>query len=125
MDPIANMLVIIKNGYMASKKQVSVPFSKQKEAVAQRIESLGFVENVRKEENTLQMSLIYKDGEPALRGIQRVSKPSLRVYTTAGRIPRVLGGLGEVVVSTPKGMMTGAQARKSKLGGELILKIWR
>jgi small subunit ribosomal protein S8 len=125
MDPIANMLTIIKNGYLASKKEVSAPYSKIKEKIAKKIEDLGFLEGVRREENTLKMGLVYLDGEPVLRGIERVSKPSLRAYRQAQSIPKVLGGLGEVVLSTSKGVMTGAEAKKNRLGGEIILKIWR
>ena len=70
------------------------------------------------------MNLLYKDGEPAVREVKIISKPSLRVYSPAAKIPRILRGRGEVLLSTTRGIMTGNEARKAKIGGELLLKIW-
>ena len=75
-------------------------------------------------ERKLKISLGYRDGEPLLRGIEKISKPSLRVYTSAKEIPQVLRGRGEVIISTPRGILAGKEAKKAKIGGELLLKVW-
>ncbi|HEX7456290.1 MAG TPA: 30S ribosomal protein S8 [Candidatus Nanoarchaeia archaeon] len=126
MDPIANTITTIKNGYLARKKSVVVPYSRLKEDVAKKIKEAGFVESVKKTEDkrSLEISLLYENGNPAVSDIKRTSKPSLRIYTPAKRIPRVLAGRGEVIVSTSKGILTGEQARKARVGGELLLKVW-
>jgi small subunit ribosomal protein S8 len=126
MDPIADAITIIRNGYLAGKQTVGLPYSRLKKEVAEKIASLGFLDSVKvnEKERQLEISLRYREGKPVLFGIERVSKPSLRVYRTAKKIPRVLSGRGEVILSTPKGVLTGAEARKLKLGGEILLKIW-
>lgn len=126
MDQIANMLTSIRNGYLAKKEFVEVPYSKIKAALAEKLEQLQFVQKVQAddEKRTLKIFLSYIDGQPALRGIERVSKPSLRIYTDVKNTPRVLSGLGDTILSTSKGIVSGREARKKKLGGELILKVW-
>ncbi len=126
MDPIANMITIIKNGYLARKQSVSVSHSRQKETVAKKLKDLGYLESVVTKDGNrfLEIGLLYNYGIPVVRDVKRISKPSLRVYSSATKIPRILRGRGEVLLSTPKGVLTGAEARKAKLGGELILKIW-
>jgi len=103
-----------------------VPYSKIKAALAEKLEQLQFVQKVQAddEKRTLKIFLSYIDGQPALRGIERVSKPSLRIYTDVKNTPRVLSGLGDTILSTSKGIVSGREARKKKLGGELILKVW-
>lgn len=126
MDPIANMITIIKNGYLARKQSVSVSHSRQKEAIAKKLKDLGYLESVVTKDGNrfLEIGLLYNRGIPVVRDVKRISKPSLRVYSSATKIPRILRGRGEVLLSTTKGVQTGAEARKAKLGGELILKIW-
>jgi len=126
MDQIANMLTSIRNGYLAKKEFVEVPYSKIKAALAEKLEQLSYVQKVQADEKqrTLKIFLSYTDGQPALRGIERVSKPSLRIYTDVKNTPRVLSGLGDTILSTSKGIVSGREARKKKLGGELILKVW-
>ena len=126
MDPIANMITIIKNGYLARKQSVGVSHSRQKETVAKKLKDLGYLESVVTKDGNrfLEIGLLYNHGIPVVRDVKRISKPSLRVYSSATKIPRILRGRGEVLLSTPKGVLTGAEARKAKLGGELILKIW-
>lgn len=126
MDPIANMITIIKNGYLAKKQSVTISYSRQKEIIAKKLKDLGYVGSVvtKDRDRLLEVSLLYNRGVPVVRDVKRLSKPSLRVYSAAAKIPRVLRGRGEVLVSTTKGVLTGAEARKAKLGGELILKIW-
>lgn len=126
MDPISNMLTIIKNGYMARKQFVTVPYSVVKEKIAKKLLDAGFIEDVSLAENkrNLRIDLLYNDKEPVVSELKRVSKPSLRIYTSSKKIPRVLRGRGEVILSTPKGILTGSEARKIKVGGEILLKIW-
>ena len=126
MDPIANMITIIKNGYLARKRTVSVPRSRLKKEMAKKLQESGYIESFTegKDKRSFEMNLLYKDGEPAVHEVKIISKPSLRVYSPAAKIPRILRGRGEVLVSTTKGIMTGNEARKAKTGGELLLKIW-
>ena len=126
MDPISNMLTIIKNGYLARKLFVTAPNSRIKKEIAKKLAEAGYIGEVTVSEDKriLKIELLYKDKEPLVSELKRVSKPSLRVYTSSKKIPRILRGRGEVFLSTPKGILTGAQARKMKTGGEILLKIW-
>ena len=126
MDPIANMITIIKNGYLARKRTVSVPRSRLKKEMAKKLQEAGYIESFTEggDKRSFEMNLLYKDDEPAVHEVKIISKPSLRVYSPAAKIPRILRGRGEVLVSTTKGIMTGNEARKAKTGGELLLKIW-
>ncbi|MCH7541238.1 30S ribosomal protein S8 [Patescibacteria group bacterium] len=126
MDPIANMITIIKNGYLAKKRVVSVPHSVLKREIAKKLQEIGYIESFteKKDERRLEINLLYEGYQPAVREVKRISKPSLRVYSKSANIPRILRGRGEVLLSTPKGIMTGAEARKARIGGELLLKIW-
>ena len=124
MDPIADAITIIRNGYLARKKTVNLRYSRSKKEIVEEIASLGFIDAVKVNKNKLEVLLRYSEDKPALHCIERVSKPSLRVYTVAKKIPRVLSGRGEVILSTSKGIQAGAEARKAKLGGEILLKIW-
>lgn len=120
------MITSIKNGYMARKRRVDVPYSKIKENIAKKLTDLGFLEsaNPSTDKKYLQIQLLYRENTPAVTEIKRVSKPSLRMYFPSKNIPYVLSGRGEVILSTPKGILAGREARKSKEGGELILKVW-
>lgn len=124
MDTISNMLVIIKNGYMAKKLFVTVKTSKFQYEVAKALEKEGFVGEVLKEENTIKINLVYIGNKPRMTEIKRVSKPGLRIYTKSKSIRKVKGGLGITLVSTPQGVMTGKDAKVSKLGGEVICQVW-
>lgn len=128
-DPISDMLTRIRNGYLARKGEVSVPHSRFKEEILALLNSLGYVEAVKKVEVEgkhpfLKVNLKYKNGVPAMTSIDRVSKPSLRVYRRGDKMPSVLSGLGHAVVSTSQGLMTAREARKKNLGGELILRVY-
>lgn len=127
-DPIADMLIRIKNGYGARKLTVDFPWSKIKETLAQVLAKNGYVESFAiKEVNGLKVvsvTLKYEGKKPALTDLRRVSRPSLRIYANKTSIPRVLGGLGMAIISTPKGVMTDKQARKQSVGGEVICEIW-
>ena len=106
-----------------------VPYSKMKDAIAQILRAEGFIRDVAVVREglhqALRLHLIYGEGDrPAITGLQRVSKPSLRIYAGHDEIPRVYGGLGVAIVSTSKGVMTGRQAWKGNLGGEILCTIW-
>lgn len=128
-DPIADMLTRIRNASRARHAEVLVPASKMKLQMARILVGEGFVasfvETKKGSENYLQVTLKYVDGKvPVLSGLKRISKPGLRVYAGKTEIPRVLGGLGVVILSTSKGIMTGAQAHKAQLGGEILAYVW-
>lgn len=124
MDTLSNMLVTIKNGYMAKKPGVSVPSSKFKLEVAKVLEKEGFVGKVTLSENRIEIALIYDARKPRLTEIKRISKPGLRIYTGNASIKKVKGGLGITIISTSQGVMTGNEARSKKLGGEVICQLW-
>lgn len=128
-DPIADMLTRIRNGSLARHSSVTLPYSKMKGSIAEILKGEGFVRDfnlVRSgTHRTLRIYLIYGEkGKPAIAGLQRVSKPSFRIYTGHTEIPRVYGGLGITIVSTSKGVMTGRDAWKQKAGGEVLCVVW-
>lgn len=127
-DPIADMLTRIRNASRARHPEVSMPASRTKLAICRILKDEGFIEDfdeVREGSRAdLRISLKYVGRVPVVSGLKRISKPGLRVYAAKTEIPRVLGGLGIVIVSTSQGIMTGAQARKGQLGGEVLAYVW-
>jgi ribosomal protein S8 len=128
-DPISDMLTRIRNANSAGKDSVSMPSSKVLVEIARVITEEGYVEGYTvedtKPQKTLHITLKYgKKRAKTIRGIRRISKPGLRIYSTAEKLPRVLGGLGIAVVSTSKGMMCDRDARKNGVGGEVIAYVW-
>ena len=128
-DPIADMLTRIRNGNTANKATVTMPSSKVLVEIARVITEEGYLESYSVEDTTPQKTLhvTLKYGpkhSKVIRGIKRVSKPGLRIYSKAEDLPRVLGGLGTAVISTSKGMMCDRDARKLGVGGEVICYIW-
>lgn len=128
-DPIADMLTRIRNAVQARHEATEMPSSKLKVAIAKVLKEEGFIKDYQVLDNrpfkVLRIELLYTGKkEPVLTGIKRISKPGLRVYTKASAIPRVYGGLGLAVISTPKGVMSGRQARRQNLGGEVICHVW-
>ncbi len=127
-DPIADMLTRIRNAVMVRHDSVLVPVSKMKLAIAKILKEEGFISDYTllrgRPQRMIKITLKYIDGQPAVRGLERVSKPGLRVYVGRGEIPRVYGGLGIAILSTSKGLMTGQQAWQRKLGGELLCYVW-
>ena len=130
-DPIADLLTRIRNANLAFHDSTSMPSSKLKEALAKILESEGFIERYEvadradKPGKTLTIHLKYTtDRKRSISGLKRVSKPGLRVYTKADRLPRVLGGLGVAVLSTSQGLMTDRDARKRNVGGEVLCYVW-
>lgn len=124
-DTIADMLTRIRNAQAARHERVSLPYSKIKEGIAHILSEAGFVGSVKVEKNgAFQQLVIELAGPGRITALERVSKPGRRVYAASQDIPLVLGGRGLVVLSTSKGLMTGRDARKQGLGGELICKVW-
>jgi small subunit ribosomal protein S8 len=128
-DPIADMLTRVRNASRARHLEVIVPASRTKREIARILKEEGFIADVREERegptDLLRLQLKYVDGKvPVVSGLKRISKPGLRVYAQKTDIPRVLGGLGIVIVSTSKGIMTGSQAKQAQLGGEILAYVW-
>ena len=127
-DPVADMLTRIRNGSRARHTEILVPASKTKRAIAQILQEEGFIEAYDEHQEGprafLRLQLKYVGKVPVISGLKRVSKPGLRVYAAKTDIPRVLGGLGVVIVSTSHGIMTGSRARKAQLGGEVLAYVW-
>ena len=127
-DPIADMLTRVRNATMAGKNEVRLPNSKLKQTVAEQLKKAGYLVAVKVEKAGVVDDLvitIHEDGaEPVFTEIERVSKPGRRVYAGASDIPKVKNGRGIVLVSTSKGVMTGVEAVKQRLGGELICKVY-
>jgi|TARA_B100000900_G_C20596430_1_gene723614 small subunit ribosomal protein S8 len=129
-DTIADMLTRIRNANLAKNKIAKVPATKITRSIARILQEEGLIESIREELKNgfilLILTLKYseKENKPSIEHIQRVSKPGLRVYTGAKKMPRVLGGFGTAVVSTSNGLMTDYKARKEGIGGELLFYIW-
>jgi small subunit ribosomal protein S8 len=126
-DPISDMLTRIRNAGRALLPAVEMPHSRMKESLANILKREGYVADVAVDGKTikkLKIQLKYQGKKSVIEGLRRISKPGLRHYVGATEIPRVLGGLGVAVISTPEGVMTGVQARKKNLGGELLCYIW-
>ena len=126
-DPISNMLTSIRNAGRASLPEVFIPHSKVKEQIAHVLKREGYVAEVAvegKPTKRLKILLKYTGRKPVIEGIRRVSTPGLRRYTGALEVPRVRGGLGVSILSTSEGIMTGLQARKKNVGGELLCEVW-
>jgi len=127
-DPVADMLTRIRNAVLASKHEVRMPSSKLKVTIAEELKKAGYLKAVKVEKGTPRDTLvitIYEEGSNSvITEIERVSKPGRRVYAAASDIPRVKSGRGIVLVSTSKGVMTGQEAKKARLGGELLCKVY-
>lgn len=123
-DSLSDLLSRIKNGYMANKKDVTCYLSKKKLSVAKILEKEGFVEKVEIDNSILKITLKYPNKKPGMVSFNMISKPGLRVYIKNDKIKKPFGGIGISVISTPKGVMTGTEAKKQKLGGELLCQVW-
>ncbi|MBC6439617.1 MAG: 30S ribosomal protein S8 [Rhodospirillales bacterium] len=128
-DPLGDMLARIRNGHMRRKSQVNCPASKLKENVLSVLKREGFIRDYRRDavdtpKPELVIELKYYEGVPVIREIGRVSKPGRRVYSGVSDMPRVYGGLGVTIVSTPKGVMTDHEARAANVGGEVLCKVF-
>lgn len=123
-DPIADLLVRLQNASRVGKTSVSLPFSRLKMAVADVLSKEGYIGAPDKKQYSIVIPLSYKNGHPAITGMKRISKPSRRMYMGVRDVRPVRAGHGLVVLSTPKGIMTGAQARAARVGGEVLFEIW-
>lgn len=127
-DPIADALTRIRNANMVNHEEVSMPSSNLKVELIKVLQSEGYVQGYTVEEKDgfkeLKVTLKYINGKSVITGLQRISKPGLRVYSKAKNMPRVFDGMGIAVISTSKGLMTEKQARANKLGGEVLCYIW-
>jgi small subunit ribosomal protein S8 len=131
-DPIADMLARIRNAQMVQHADVRVPSSKIKVAIARILRDEGFIQDFKVTKDRPQPQLVikikyageWKDRHPVIAGLRRVSKPGRRVYTRASDIPWVRSGMGVVILSTPKGVLTGQQARRLGVGGEVLCRVW-
>jgi small subunit ribosomal protein S8 len=127
-DPIGDMIARIKNAQLRNHKKVQLPSSKFKVKIAEVLKSEGYIIDykVSQESNKpyLEISLKYNSGNPVISSIQRVSKPGRRIFSRAESLPKINDGLGIAIISTPKGVMTDIDARKQKVGGEIICKVF-
>ena len=127
-DPIGDMIARIKNAQLRNHKKVQLPSSKFKIKIAEVLKSEGYIIDykVSQELNKpyLEISLKYNSGNPVISSIQRVSKPGRRIFSRAESLPKINNGLGIAIISTPKGVMTDIDARKQKVGGEIICKVF-
>lgn len=129
MDPIADMLTRIRNAIKARKKEVALPSSSLKVEIAKILKEEGYIKNFKVvddgKQGNLSLTLRYtEEGLSVIKGLKRVSKPGCRIYCTKDSIPRVLEGMGLVVISTSKGVMTGRKCEELGLGGEVLCSIW-
>lgn len=128
-DPIADLLTRVRNAATAKHDMVEIPASNMKKAIAQILVDEGYVKGMQVTEDNKQgmirLTLKYnEDRTPAIKGLRRVSKPGLRIYTSCEKMPKVLRGLGVAIISTPNGVMTDKQARKENVGGEVLAFVW-
>ena len=127
-DPIGDMLARIKNSQMRNHKKVEIPSSNFKAKIADVLKNEGYINNFNVENNNnkniLIIDLKYNSGSPVISVIERVSRPGRRIFSSAKSLPKINNGLGIAIVSTPKGVMTDVNARKQKVGGEIICKVF-
>lgn len=129
-DPIADFLARLRNALMAKHKTTTAPSSKLKVRIAQILKDEGYIEDFSTEDNdegraVLNITLKYDDrAQPVIEGLSRISKPGLRRYSSADQLPTVRGGIGMAIVSTSRGVMTDHQARKDRVGGEVLCTVW-
>lgn len=129
MDPIADFLTAIRNGLSARLKEIVIPYSRLKYEIARILMEEGFISNFRTSGEGVKKQIIVslkylENGKPVIRGLERVSKQSRRVYLGWDELPRVMGGLGMAILSTPEGVLSDREARRRRVGGELICKVW-
>ena len=127
-DPISDFLTRIRNALHAKKKFVEIPSSKMKLKMAEILKDNNFIRDFNliedNKQNVLRIHLKYKNGEPSITGLKKISTPGLRAYADKDNLPRVLNGLGLAILSTSKGLLTDKEAKKESVGGEIICHIW-
>jgi len=127
-DPVADYLTRVRNAVQARHKRLDIPSSNLKRELTRLLVAhkfiSGYTEIKESAQGVLRIQLKYNDGQPVISGLKRISKPGLRKYAASDELPRVLGGLGIAIISTPKGLMTDTEARQAKVGGEVLCEIW-
>ena len=126
-DPIGDMLARIKNAQVRNHSKVSIPSSKFKAKIAEVLKSEGYIIDYSINDDkkpSIEINLKYNSGNPVINTIERISKPGRRIFSSASSLPKINNGLGIAIVSTPQGVMTDVDARKKKLGGEIICKVF-
>ena len=126
-DPIGDMLARIKNAQVRNHRKVSLPSSKFKAKIAEVLKSEGYIIDYKitdEKKPSIEINLKYNSGNPVINTIERISKPGRRIFSSASSLPKINNGLGIAIVSTPQGVMTDVDARKKKLGGEIICKVF-
>ncbi len=127
-DTIGDFIIRLKNAGAVGKKEVAIPYSKLKHAIADKLIAAGYIENAvlqgKKVQKTLSVTLKYEDGQHKIRGVKRVSKPGRRLYTKVADIHRVKFGVGHLILSTPAGILTNEEAKAQNVGGEQLFIIW-
>lgn len=123
-DQLSDFVARVNNGYMAGRKDINMPSSRIVESVANVLKHFGYIEELSKVGTELVLTLKYKSGEPAIMGMRRMSRPGARVYSQVKDLPKVWGGLGMNILSTPKGVMGDKEAKKINTGGELLIQVW-
>ena len=126
-DPIGDMLARIKNAQVRNQSKISLPSSKFKAKIADVLKSEGYIIDYKINEEkkpSIEINLKYNSGNPVINTIERISKPGRRIFSSASSLPKINNGLGIAIVSTPQGVMTDVDARKKKLGGEIICKVF-
>ena len=126
-DPIGDMLARIKNAQVRNHSKVSLPSSKFKSKIADVLKAEGYIIDYKINDDkkpSIEINLKYNSGNPVINTIERVSKPGRRIFSSANSLPKINNGLGIAIVSTPQGVMTDVDARKKKLGGEIICKVF-
>ncbi len=126
-DPIADMLTRIRNALRVHKSEVTIPYSKLKVKIAEILKNEGYINSYSEQIDSRQLKLQLKyqpNGQSVINSLRRISKPGRRIYCQADKLPRVLNNLGIAIISTPQGMMTVAEAKQKKIGGEIICEIY-
>lgn len=130
MDIVADSLIRIKNGYLAYREEVVLPYSKLVLAICKLLQDESFIESFKEKKvegknySNIKVVLKYLGKKPALTDVKRISKPGLRIYKSHKALPKVLNGFGLAIISTPKGVMSDKQARKEGVGGEIMAHVW-
>lgn len=123
-DPIGDLLTRVRNAVLARKPEIVAPYSRMREAVANVLKKEGYLSEVSRVEGQLVMFLAMERRKPVITGVKNISRPGLRIYRSAARLPKTLGGAGVSVISTSKGIMADREARKLGLGGEVLGEVW-
>lgn len=127
MNAITDLVIRIKNGYMAKKEIIQSPISSYREEILKKLVKLGYIQGYQVKGEVIkscEIELAYHDGQPAMTDVKIYSTPGRRWYTTASKLKPVLGGMGYSLISTPEGIMTNVEAKKKRVGGELLFEIW-